>query len=98
MFCLNSKRLFFFFFPYFTDLLRTAQTPQEDYVEAAVKQALQIHLSGMMGDILIFMPGQEDIEVRDTEAFMTWIDALVHFGARFHSCFIYYEIVFQLIS
>lgn len=40
------------------------QTPQEDYVEAAVKQALQIHLSGMSGDILIFMPGQEDIEVR----------------------------------
>lgn len=40
------------------------QVPQEDYVEAAVKQALQIHLSGMVGDILIFMPGQEDIEVR----------------------------------
>lgn len=33
-------------------------------MEAAVKQALQIHLSGMVGDILIFMPGQEDIEVR----------------------------------
>ncbi|KAG7473566.1 hypothetical protein MATL_G00097250 [Megalops atlanticus] len=40
-----------------------SKTPQEDYVEAAVKQALQIHLSGMQGDILIFMPGQEDIEV-----------------------------------
>ncbi|XP_030621823.1 pre-mRNA-splicing factor ATP-dependent RNA helicase PRP16 [Chanos chanos] len=40
-----------------------SKTPQEDYVEAAVKQALQIHLSGMVGDILIFMPGQEDIEV-----------------------------------
>ncbi|XP_053305773.1 pre-mRNA-splicing factor ATP-dependent RNA helicase PRP16-like [Spea bombifrons] len=40
-----------------------ACTPQEDYVEAAVKQALQIHLSGAAGDILIFMPGQEDIEV-----------------------------------
>ncbi|XP_076879713.1 pre-mRNA-splicing factor ATP-dependent RNA helicase PRP16 isoform X2 [Brachyhypopomus gauderio] len=40
-----------------------SKTPQEDYVEAAVKQALQIHLSGMFGDILIFMPGQEDIEV-----------------------------------
>ncbi|XP_057707126.1 pre-mRNA-splicing factor ATP-dependent RNA helicase PRP16-like [Corythoichthys intestinalis] len=39
------------------------KTPQEDYVEAAVKQALQIHLSGLFGDILIFMPGQEDIEV-----------------------------------
>lgn len=34
-------------------------------MEAAVKQALQIHLSGLMGDILIFMPGQEDIEVKD---------------------------------
>lgn len=47
------------------------QTPQEDYVEAAVKQALQIHLSGMMGDILIFMPGQEDIEVKDMSGFIT---------------------------
>lgn len=34
-------------------------------MEAAVKQALQIHLSGMVGDILIFMPGQEDIEVKN---------------------------------
>lgn len=47
------------------------QTPQEDYVEAAVKQALQIHLSGLVGDILIFMPGQEDIEVRALAAFIT---------------------------
>lgn len=47
------------------------QTPQEDYVEAAVKQALQIHLSGLVGDILIFMPGQEDIEVRALTAFIT---------------------------
>ncbi|XP_011923388.1 PREDICTED: pre-mRNA-splicing factor ATP-dependent RNA helicase PRP16 [Cercocebus atys] len=41
-----------------------SKTPQEDYVEAAVKQSLQVHLSGAPGDILIFMPGQEDIEVR----------------------------------
>jgi pre-mRNA-splicing factor ATP-dependent RNA helicase DHX38/PRP16 len=34
----------------------------EDYVDAAVKQALQIHLSFPPGDILIFMTGQEDIE------------------------------------
>lgn len=39
-------------------------------MEAAVKQALQIHLSGLMGDILIFMPGQEDIEVSDTSGFI----------------------------
>ncbi|CAG2102632.1 unnamed protein product [Medioppia subpectinata] len=35
----------------------------EDYVDAAVKQTLQIHLGGLPGDILVFMPGQEDIEV-----------------------------------
>jgi pre-mRNA-splicing factor ATP-dependent RNA helicase DHX38/PRP16 len=60
----------------------------EDYVDAAVKQALQIHLTPTkgtqttrisrknsselielsfilysLGDLLIFMPGQEDIEV-----------------------------------
>ncbi|KAL1510502.1 hypothetical protein AB1Y20_006806 [Prymnesium parvum] len=38
-----------------------AKQPCEDYVEAAVKQALQIHLSQPPGDILIFMTGQEDI-------------------------------------
>ncbi len=35
----------------------------EDYVDAAVKQAVTIHLGGLDGDILIFMPGQEDIVV-----------------------------------
>ncbi|CAL4063349.1 unnamed protein product, partial [Meganyctiphanes norvegica] len=35
----------------------------EDYVEGSVKQALQIHLQADEGDILVFMPGQEDIEV-----------------------------------
>lgn len=40
-----------------------SKTPQEDYVDAAVKQALAIHLSHPPGDILVFMTGQEDIEV-----------------------------------
>lgn len=35
----------------------------EDYVESAVKQALTIHLQSGPGDILIFMTGQEDVEV-----------------------------------
>ncbi|PIK34049.1 putative pre-mRNA-splicing factor ATP-dependent RNA helicase PRP16 [Apostichopus japonicus] len=35
----------------------------EDYVDAAIKQSVQIHLQGAPGDILVFMPGQEDIEV-----------------------------------
>ena len=40
-----------------------AKTTCEDYVDSAVKQALQIHLQNDVGDMLIFMPGQEDIEV-----------------------------------
>ncbi|VDK73386.1 unnamed protein product [Anisakis simplex] len=40
-----------------------ARTPMEDYVDTAVKQAVKVHLGGTEGDILIFMPGQEDIEV-----------------------------------
>ncbi len=40
-----------------------SKTPCEDYVDSAVKQALSIHLSHPKGDILIFMTGQEDIEV-----------------------------------
>ncbi|CEP01822.1 hypothetical protein PBRA_008764 [Plasmodiophora brassicae] len=39
-----------------------AKTPSEDYLDAAVKQALTIHLGHPPGDILIFMTGQEDIE------------------------------------
>ncbi len=34
-----------------------AKSHVEDYVDAAVKQAIQIHLSGNEGDILVFMPG-----------------------------------------
>jgi pre-mRNA-splicing factor ATP-dependent RNA helicase DHX38/PRP16 len=39
------------------------KAPAEDYVDAAVKQAIGIHLRHPPGDILIFMTGQEDIEV-----------------------------------
>ncbi len=39
-----------------------SRAAQEDYVEAAVKQALTIHLRDPAGDILIFMTGQEEIE------------------------------------
>ncbi|CAD5218685.1 unnamed protein product [Bursaphelenchus okinawaensis] len=40
-----------------------AKSPVEDYVDAAVGQSIRIHLGPMDGDILMFMPGQEDIEV-----------------------------------
>lgn len=43
------------------DILYT-RNPCEDYVESAVKQAIQIHLQPSNGDMLIFMPGQEEIE------------------------------------
>ena len=32
-------------------------------MESAVRQTLQTHLQPSIGDILIFMPGQEEIEV-----------------------------------
>ena len=40
-----------------------SRNPCEDYVESSVKQAVQIHLQPSKGDMLIFMPGQEEIEV-----------------------------------
>ncbi|KAI8835127.1 P-loop containing nucleoside triphosphate hydrolase protein [Chytridium lagenaria] len=43
--------------------LMFSKNPCEDYVDAAVKQVLAIHLSHPPGDILVFMTGQEDIEV-----------------------------------
>ncbi|PLW37019.1 hypothetical protein PCANC_14016 [Puccinia coronata f. sp. avenae] len=39
-----------------------AQEPQEDYVESAVKTALQIHAKYPLGDLLIFLTGQDEIE------------------------------------
>jgi pre-mRNA-splicing factor ATP-dependent RNA helicase DHX38/PRP16 len=35
--------------------------PNDDYVDAAVKQVMKIHLQMPPGDILVFMTGQEDI-------------------------------------
>ncbi|PSS31934.1 hypothetical protein PHLCEN_2v2294 [Hermanssonia centrifuga] len=40
-----------------------AKSPCEDYVDSTVKQVLQIHLSLPPGDVLVFMTGQEDIEI-----------------------------------
>lgn len=40
-----------------------SKSPCEDYVDSAVKQVLQIHLASPPGDILVFMTGQEDIEI-----------------------------------
>ncbi|KPM38093.1 Pre-mRNA-splicing factor ATP-dependent RNA helicase prp16 [Neonectria ditissima] len=39
------------------------RSPVEDYVDQAVQQILAIHVSMDAGDILVFMTGQEDIEI-----------------------------------
>lgn len=39
------------------------RSPVEDYVDQAVQQVLAIHVSMGAGDILVFMTGQEDVEV-----------------------------------
>jgi pre-mRNA-splicing factor ATP-dependent RNA helicase DHX38/PRP16 len=36
-----------------------SKTPCEDYVKAALKQAMAIHIKSGPGDILIFMTGQK---------------------------------------
>lgn len=43
--------------------IQFSKAPVMDYVDAAVKQSIQVHLGAPEGDILIFMTGQEDIEV-----------------------------------
>ncbi|KGQ01231.1 hypothetical protein PAAG_12089 [Paracoccidioides lutzii Pb01] len=43
--------------------IQYSRSPCEDYVDSAVKQVLAIHVSQGPGDILVFMTGQEDIEV-----------------------------------
>eukprot|EP01105_Mastigella_eilhardi_P010206 TRINITY_DN2387_c0_g1_i1.p1 TRINITY_DN2387_c0_g1~~TRINITY_DN2387_c0_g1_i1.p1 ORF type:complete len:1291 (-),score=339.01 TRINITY_DN2387_c0_g1_i1:266-4138(-) len=66
--------LFFGNVPCFTIKGRTfpvdclySKTPCEDFVDSAVKQVLAIHLRmPPSGDILVFMTGQEDIEVTCT--------------------------------
>lgn len=71
---MNAKKFSKFFgnAPQFTIPGRTfpvemnyTKHPVSDYVEAAVKQAVNIHMSTSIqsGDILIFMTGQEDVEV-----------------------------------
>lgn len=55
-----------------------SKNPVEDYVDAAVKQALQIHLQPPSGDILIFMPGQEDIEVTCEVFIVLYVIKCIH--------------------
>ncbi|KAI9662315.1 MAG: DEAH-box RNA helicase prp16 [Bathelium mastoideum] len=43
--------------------IQYSRSPCEDYVESAVKQVLAIHVSQGPGDILVFMTGQEDIDI-----------------------------------
>ncbi|GAB7364152.1 hypothetical protein MBLNU230_g4703t1 [Neophaeotheca triangularis] len=43
--------------------IQYSRSPCEDYVDSAVKQVLSIHVSQPKGDIMVFMTGQQDIEV-----------------------------------
>lgn len=40
-----------------------SKTPEADYIQAAVITALQIHVTQPHGDILVFLTGQEEIEL-----------------------------------
>ena len=58
-----------------------SKTTVEDYVDAAVKQTVQLHLGAPDGDILVFMPGQEDIEAA-CEMIKEKLEALESEGAK----------------
>ncbi|KAI3955581.1 hypothetical protein MKX01_034903, partial [Papaver californicum] len=47
--------------PFPIDVLNT-KAPESDYLDAAVSTVLQIHVTQQHGDILVFLPGQEEIE------------------------------------
>ena len=38
------------------------KSPEADYIEACVVSVLQIHVTQPEGDVLVFLPGQEEIE------------------------------------
>ncbi|KAI6679317.1 hypothetical protein NL676_033198 [Syzygium grande] len=59
---LNAQKFSNFFGKTFPVNILWSKTPCEDYVEAAVKQAMAIHISSPPGDILIFMTCQDEIE------------------------------------
>ena len=63
------------------------RVPVEDYVDSAVKQAVKIHLGGLDGDILIFMPGQEDIEVCRFFNTLYAVNNSQHYVSRFFHTF-----------
>lgn len=40
----------------------SAQEPERDYLEAAIRTVVQIHICEGPGDILLFLTGEEEIE------------------------------------
>ena len=38
------------------------QEPERDYLEAAIRTAVQVHICEPPGDILVFLTGEEEIE------------------------------------
>ena len=65
----NIKGIFRFNLNFYSPLGRTfpvsvyySKIPEQDYIAAVVKQVLEIHYNFPMGDVLVFMTGQADIE------------------------------------
>ncbi len=58
------------------------KAPESDYVDASVVTVLQIHATQPKGDILVFLPGQEDIEAVE-EALLARMKGLgAHVGTK----------------
>lgn len=53
--------MYFCFFRFPVDIYYT-RAPEADYVDACVVSVLQIHATQPLGDILVFLTGQDEIE------------------------------------
>ncbi len=47
------------------------KAPEADYIDAAVVSVLQIHVTQPLGDVLVFLTGQEEIETAQ-EMLLVW--------------------------
>jgi len=43
--------------------IRYTDMPQKEYLEAAISRMMEIHMKEPAGDILVFLTGEEEIEV-----------------------------------
>lgn len=55
------------------------KAPEADYIDACVVTILQIHVTQPLGDVLVFLTGQEEIEACQVRIFLLYFYFLIIF-------------------